>query len=429
MDATNQEPTKRCPYCGEQILAVAIKCKHCTSMLAAAPAMQGQPVASSAGSPSQPTSPPAGPRVGDAVGQAIAGVLTAPATNWKTALSVAIGTLPFSIILMIFGSEQDVGARSVIVGVLTSAAFCALLGGVTGIVLRVAYPHLVRSNKVATGASGLGAAYALVLFFVHQGALETHIRYGSFPTLLALAMVALGAANGVRQGIRSLALPAAAVRPPQVSSSAQEAPAQVGAPVEAPPMLSSPARPATAAASQNPEAGSDTSRNAAEPAVPGQKRGGADKVARWAKLIVLVVGGAVVVGAIAFAVYETKETQRRTQEARERDLAEARRRQQQEASESGATGTVAKHRENGSGSGSPASASNCNPTVSSEEKSRIEHDCTTIQMNWADQQTRANCDERQNNYPRCRAVYERDSISVGLECRDKMMSTKCVTWR
>jgi eukaryotic-like serine/threonine-protein kinase len=31
------EQTKRCPFCGEQILAVAIKCKHCGSMLTEAP--------------------------------------------------------------------------------------------------------------------------------------------------------------------------------------------------------------------------------------------------------------------------------------------------------------------------------------------------------------------------------------------------------
>jgi hypothetical protein len=31
------EPTKRCPYCGEEILAVAIKCKHCQSDLTSPP--------------------------------------------------------------------------------------------------------------------------------------------------------------------------------------------------------------------------------------------------------------------------------------------------------------------------------------------------------------------------------------------------------
>lgn len=31
------DATKPCPYCGEQILAVAVKCKHCGSMLRDAP--------------------------------------------------------------------------------------------------------------------------------------------------------------------------------------------------------------------------------------------------------------------------------------------------------------------------------------------------------------------------------------------------------
>jgi hypothetical protein len=32
------EPTKRCPYCAEEVLAVAIKCKHCGSDLTTDPA-------------------------------------------------------------------------------------------------------------------------------------------------------------------------------------------------------------------------------------------------------------------------------------------------------------------------------------------------------------------------------------------------------
>lgn len=34
------EETKRCPFCGESILAVAMKCKHCGSMLAEPPPQQ-----------------------------------------------------------------------------------------------------------------------------------------------------------------------------------------------------------------------------------------------------------------------------------------------------------------------------------------------------------------------------------------------------
>ena len=40
---TATEPTKRCPYCGEEILAVAVKCKHCGSVLTAPPPPAPQP--------------------------------------------------------------------------------------------------------------------------------------------------------------------------------------------------------------------------------------------------------------------------------------------------------------------------------------------------------------------------------------------------
>jgi hypothetical protein len=47
---TARPPTKACPYCGEQILAVAVKCKHCQSMLAPnAPAPVRTPQADLAG--------------------------------------------------------------------------------------------------------------------------------------------------------------------------------------------------------------------------------------------------------------------------------------------------------------------------------------------------------------------------------------------
>lgn len=39
------QATKNCPYCGEEILAVAIKCKHCQSMLNNVPAPPTTPLA------------------------------------------------------------------------------------------------------------------------------------------------------------------------------------------------------------------------------------------------------------------------------------------------------------------------------------------------------------------------------------------------
>ena len=33
--------TKNCPFCGEQILAIAVKCKHCQSMLDGSPPSSG----------------------------------------------------------------------------------------------------------------------------------------------------------------------------------------------------------------------------------------------------------------------------------------------------------------------------------------------------------------------------------------------------
>lgn len=47
--------TKACPYCGEQILAIAVKCKHCHSDLSTPtnPSMQSAAVASPPGTSAQ----------------------------------------------------------------------------------------------------------------------------------------------------------------------------------------------------------------------------------------------------------------------------------------------------------------------------------------------------------------------------------------
>lgn len=39
------ESTNRCPYCAEEVLAAAIKCKHCRSALDVSTTAPGQPVA------------------------------------------------------------------------------------------------------------------------------------------------------------------------------------------------------------------------------------------------------------------------------------------------------------------------------------------------------------------------------------------------
>jgi hypothetical protein len=69
------QATKACPYCGEQVLAVAIKCKHCGSYLAEATQKASQPV----------LGPPAGrktPRLWLAVGGAALLVVLIAVVGW-----------------------------------------------------------------------------------------------------------------------------------------------------------------------------------------------------------------------------------------------------------------------------------------------------------------------------------------------------------
>lgn len=72
--STSAEPTKRCPYCGEVILAVARKCKHCGEFLdreppAALAGRTGAPVQAAPGSAPAATAPDDEPAFSLAVSQ------------------------------------------------------------------------------------------------------------------------------------------------------------------------------------------------------------------------------------------------------------------------------------------------------------------------------------------------------------------------
>jgi hypothetical protein len=47
----DQDATKNCPYCGEEVLAVAIKCKHCGEFLDDRPIPESTQIS---GQPAQP---------------------------------------------------------------------------------------------------------------------------------------------------------------------------------------------------------------------------------------------------------------------------------------------------------------------------------------------------------------------------------------
>jgi len=125
------EPTKRCPYCGEEILAVAVKCKHCGSMLTTPPPLAPQP-------PPAIVPPPA---EGNPLGNAslVIGILGAT-TMFGLALCTAT-SIQWQII-------QATGVPMYICAL--TMAFLSLIGGLLGVAA-----FFPRRQRRATAIVGL----------------------------------------------------------------------------------------------------------------------------------------------------------------------------------------------------------------------------------------------------------------------------------
>ena len=132
------EETKRCPYCGEEILAVAVKCKHCGSMLTAPPPAPQPPPPPP---PVQPPLPVQLPAQGNPLGNAslVIGILGAT-TMFGLALCTAT-SIQWRII-------QATGVPMYICAL--TMAFLSAIGGLLGVAA-----FFPRHQRRATAVIGL----------------------------------------------------------------------------------------------------------------------------------------------------------------------------------------------------------------------------------------------------------------------------------
>jgi hypothetical protein len=199
------EPTKRCPMCGEEILAVAIKCKHCQSILGAAAAGEVLPARS------------ASPH-GTGAASSQTDSRTGPFAFGQTALWFWFGSLPGLFIwATVAGSMFAQGRGGDRFAWPQTFKGLLIMAVVIGIPTSLIFSGLIRSSKAASPwptalwwASGLTALTSFALVGFTNALLADRGYVDNVPVFVMFAAIAMlgGAAAGIRMGRASLALSA-----------------------------------------------------------------------------------------------------------------------------------------------------------------------------------------------------------------------------